>query len=91
MTLNLKGKVSHFGGPHDEGVAPDEGLAFIYDVDTAPHLFLSYQPQGTTGLARRLNPASLLYRDPVGLWRDAAAGFARGNGARHRAENRPLD
>jgi N-acetylmuramoyl-L-alanine amidase len=56
MTLNLKGKVSHFGGPNDKGVAPDEGLAFIYDVDTAPHLFLSYQPQGTTGLARRLNP-----------------------------------
>jgi N-acetylmuramoyl-L-alanine amidase len=56
MTLNLKGKVSWFGGPNDDGVAPDEGLAFIYDVDTAPHLFLSYQPQGTTGLARRLNP-----------------------------------
>jgi N-acetylmuramoyl-L-alanine amidase len=56
MTLKLKGKVSWFGGPNDDGVAPDEGLAFIYDVDTAPHLFLSYQPQGTTGLARRLNP-----------------------------------
>jgi N-acetylmuramoyl-L-alanine amidase len=57
MTLNLKGKVSHFGGPLDSGVSASEGLAFIYDVDTAPHLFLSYQPQGTTGLARRLNPA----------------------------------
>ena len=56
MTLNLKGKVSWFGGPDDTGVAPDEGLAFIYDVDDAPDLFLSYQPDGTTGLARRLNP-----------------------------------
>ncbi len=56
MTLNLKGKVSYFGGPEDMGVSPSEGLAFIYDVDDAPHLFLSYQPSGTTGLARRLNP-----------------------------------
>jgi hypothetical protein len=31
-------------------------LAFIFDVDEAPHLFLPYQPSGTTGLARRLNP-----------------------------------
>jgi hypothetical protein len=37
-------------------VAPDEGLAFIYDVDEAPHLFLPEQPPNTTGLARRLNP-----------------------------------
>ena len=58
MKLHLKGKVSYFGGPNDDGVAPDEGLAFIYDVETAPHLFLSYQPQGTTGLARRLYPAA---------------------------------
>ena len=56
MTLSLKGKASWFGGPNDNGVSPDEGLAFIYEADTAPHLFLSYQPEGTTGLARRLNP-----------------------------------
>ncbi len=56
MTLHVKGKVSHFGGPEDEGVAPDEGLAFIYKVEDKPELFLSYQPEGTTGLARRLNP-----------------------------------
>jgi hypothetical protein len=57
MTLvNLRGKCSWFGGPDDNGVAPDEGLAFIYDIDTAPHLFLPYQPDGTSGLARRLNP-----------------------------------
>ena len=54
--LSVSGKVSHFGGPEDEGVAPDEGLAFIYEVEQAPHLFLPYQPQGTSGLARRLNP-----------------------------------
>jgi len=54
--LTLQGKVSWFGGPDDTGVSPDEGLAFIYDVETAPHLFLEEQPQGTSGLARRLNP-----------------------------------
>lgn len=54
--LSISGKVSHFGGPEDEGVAPDEGLAFIYELEQAPHLFLPYQPRGTTGLARRLNP-----------------------------------
>lgn len=52
----ISGKVSWFGGPNDDGVAPDEGLAFIYDIDDAPHLFLDKQPEGTTGLARRLNP-----------------------------------
>ena len=56
MTLTLLGKVSWFGGPTDKGVAPDEGLAFIYEMETAPHLFLPFQPKGTTGLARRLNP-----------------------------------
>src|SRR5262245_1113325 len=50
------GKCSWFGGPDDTGVSPSEGLAFIYDYDTAPHLFLREQPSGTTGLARRLNP-----------------------------------
>ena len=54
--MKVVGKVSWFGGPYDEGVAPDEGLAFIYDVHDAPYLFLDEQPEGTTGLARRLNP-----------------------------------
>lgn len=53
---NLRGKVSWFGGPEDMGVAPDEGLAFYYDVSDAPQLFLDQQPAGTTGLARRLDP-----------------------------------
>lgn len=38
------------------GVSPSEGLAFIYELDDAPGLFLPYQPKGTTGLARRLDP-----------------------------------
>jgi hypothetical protein len=50
------GKCSWFGGPDDEGVAPDEGLAFIYNVETKPEVFLATQPPKTTGLARRLNP-----------------------------------
>lgn len=50
------GKVSNFGGPEDTGVSPTEGLAFISSVEQAPHLFLPYQPPGTSGLARRLNP-----------------------------------
>lgn len=56
MAVVFKGKCSWFGGPEDTGVAPDEGLAFFDDVDDAPHLFLLEQPEGTTGLARRLNP-----------------------------------
>jgi N-acetylmuramoyl-L-alanine amidase len=54
--MRLTGRVSWFGGPDDLGVASDEGLAFIYEVDDAPHLFLPTQPPGTTGLARRLDP-----------------------------------
>ena len=52
----VEGKCSHFGGPSDQGVSPDEGLAFIYSTDDAPHLFLPEQPPTTTGLARRLDP-----------------------------------
>jgi N-acetylmuramoyl-L-alanine amidase len=55
MTV-ISGRCSWFGGPDDTGVGPDEGLAFIHEVEDAPHLFLSHQPPGTTGLARRLAP-----------------------------------
>jgi len=54
--FRTRGKCSWFGGPDDLGVSPDEGLAFFYDFNDAPHLFLDEQPDGTTGLARRLNP-----------------------------------
>ena len=54
----VTGTCSYFGGPDDTGVAADEGLAFIYEVDEENQfLFLPFQPEGTTGLARRLNPA----------------------------------
>ena len=56
-----RGPCSHFGGPNDTGVAEDEGLAFIYDVEEAPHLFLPEQPPGTTGLARRLDAERAYY------------------------------
>lgn len=51
------GTCSTFGGPADTGVSPSEGLAFFYEVDDAPWLFLKDQPPGTTGLARRMDPA----------------------------------
>ena len=54
--LHVVGPCSWFGGPDDTGVSASEGLAFLYDFDDAPHLFLSAQPASTTGLARRLDP-----------------------------------
>jgi N-acetylmuramoyl-L-alanine amidase len=57
-TLRAKGKVSWFGGPEDEGVSPSEGLAFLHEVEDKPEVFLDYQPSGTTGLARRLDPST---------------------------------
>jgi len=51
------GKCSYFGGPDDMGVDEDEGLAFIYDIEQAPHLFLpETEDTEGLGLARRLNP-----------------------------------
>jgi len=54
------GKMSVFGGPADEGVGPHEGLALVGPTDLGiwwwACLFLAQQPDGTTGLARRLNP-----------------------------------
>jgi len=54
------GKMSTFGGPADDGVGPHEGLALIGPSDLAywwfSCLFLPQAPDGTTGLARRLNP-----------------------------------
>jgi N-acetylmuramoyl-L-alanine amidase len=54
--FHAQGKCSWFGGPEDSGVDADEGLAFLYEIEDAPHLFLPEQPAGTTGLARRLDP-----------------------------------
>jgi N-acetylmuramoyl-L-alanine amidase len=57
VLFSATGTCSTFGGPEDTGVSPSEGLAFIYDYDEAPYLFLPYQPSGTSGLARRLDPS----------------------------------
>jgi hypothetical protein len=56
IAAQFTGRCSHFGGPEDMGVDSDEGLAFLYEYDDAPRLFLDEQPPGTTGLARRLDP-----------------------------------
>jgi hypothetical protein len=37
-------------------VSPSEGLAFIYEYEQRPDLFLPSQPPHTSGLARRLDP-----------------------------------
>jgi N-acetylmuramoyl-L-alanine amidase-like protein len=56
------GSCSHFGGPDDQGVDEDEGLAFIYEIEDAPHLFLpeTDETEGL-GLARRLNARAVNY------------------------------
>jgi hypothetical protein len=55
-----RGTCSTFGGPEDTGVAEDEGLAFIYDINEAPHLFLPEPPPGV-GLARSLDAERAYY------------------------------
>lgn len=66
MTV-LKGRCSWFGGPNDTtGVTSSEDLAWweTWDQvvrDHAEELFLSVQPPGTTGLARRLNADAAYY------------------------------
>ena len=86
--LDLTGKVSWFGGPDDDGVSPSEGLAFIQDMMQAPHLFLPYQPEGTTGLARRLNPhihyIACRWDYDETPQADAARRSGAGSGAEHR-------
>lgn len=54
----IRGRVGTWGGPQDAGVGPDEGLALIKkeEMPQFQDYFLSTQPLGTTGLARRLNP-----------------------------------
>lgn len=60
MRFVVTGKTSWFGGPEDTGVKPDEGLALVQPqhVQSLNEYFLPEQPEGTTGLARRLNPKS---------------------------------
>jgi hypothetical protein len=60
--FKIVGKCSWFGGPEDTGVDADEQLAWWGSTEDgredAPELFLPYQPNGTTGAARALDPAT---------------------------------
>lgn len=62
VSLTWRGRMSVFGGPADMGVGAGEGLALRGGGDVShPRLgavFLTKQPAGTSGLARRLNPDS---------------------------------
>jgi N-acetylmuramoyl-L-alanine amidase len=60
ILFRVEGKMSTFGGPHDLGMSPDEGLALFGNADLKDpkysYLFLPAAPPGTSGLGRRLNP-----------------------------------
>ena len=60
ILFRVEGKMSTFGGPHDLGMSPDEGLALFSNADLRDprysYLFLPGPPPGTSGLGRRLNP-----------------------------------
>lgn len=62
VIFHVEGKMSTFGGPHDTGMKPDEGLALFDDEqDMKAHglgdYLLSQAVAGAPGLGRRLNPA----------------------------------
>jgi len=63
VLFTTRGKCSYFGGSGDTtGVESDEGLAFHYAITEAnQHLFVPFQPVGTSGLARRLNGKAVRY------------------------------
>ena len=64
---DVRGKVSHFGGPEDTGVSPSEGLAFIYDEE---HGALAVPARATArydGAGAPARSERALYRDAVGL------------------------
>src|SRR4029453_13688217 len=60
ILFRVEGKMSTFGGPHDLGMSPDEGLALFSNADLKnpkySYLFLPAPPPSTSGLGRRLNP-----------------------------------
>ncbi len=93
--------MSVFGGPADEGVGPHEGLALIGPTDLAfwwyASLFLPQQPEGTTGLARRLNPRAFYLamrwdyaRWPVSFLRNAMVKLTNPESGRY-VFARPVD
>jgi hypothetical protein len=69
--FRVQGPMSTFGGPHDMGVSPSEGLALFEreDLQNPRHrnLFLPSQPPGTSGLGRRLNPDKFYLALSLGL------------------------
>ncbi len=90
--MTFTGKMSHFGGPNDMGVAPDEGLALCEpeEMGKFPGMFLPVQPPGTTGLARRLDPTKL-YVACRWNYKRTPRGWLQGNKARASANGRTLE
>jgi hypothetical protein len=62
LPFRAVGKCSWFGGPDDSGVDVNEQLAWWGSTEAgradAPELFLPYQPSGTSGAARALDPST---------------------------------
>jgi hypothetical protein len=56
----IRGRIGMWGGPNDSSVAPSEGLALINPQEWPQfqEYLLPNQPEGTSGLARRLDPKS---------------------------------
>jgi N-acetylmuramoyl-L-alanine amidase len=82
------GKCSHFGGPLDQTVTPEEGLAFHYELTEAnQHLFLPLPPANTSGLARRLNAEAVHY---IACRWDYAKTPKQGYGAGDQCRNRDV-
>jgi hypothetical protein len=75
----ISGAISTFGGPRDSGVGPNEGLALIMPemVGQFQEFFLTDQPPGTTGLARRLNNLGSRYIACRWVWKETPPDFLR--------------
>lgn len=61
IMFHAPGKMSTFGGPHDTGVGPDEGLALYTSAQQLADTLggdwvLTADQAGAPGLARRINP-----------------------------------
>ena len=67
VLFTATGTSSTFGGPDDTGVSPSEGLAFIYEFDEAPYLFLPLPALGYLRSCPQIGPWCLLSCLSVGL------------------------
>ena len=84
------GKCSHFGGPDDSGMTPNEPLAFIYVIGDKPEVFLPGKELDDQALGHDLNPhvhfiacrwdydvtPRDMLKENVALVRNAATGLA---------------